>query len=76
MGQGKQLWEENQGRLYGGGGIEAGLWLMSSIPKGEEEGTWHPPLKELPEQVPKGWSLEALQEKLQSLAMPEEINST
>lgn len=49
---------------------------MSSIPKGEEEGTWHPPLKELPEQVPKGWSLEALQEKLQSLAMPEEINST
>lgn len=30
MGLGKQLWEENQGRLYGGGGIELDFDELSS----------------------------------------------
>lgn len=62
MGEGKQLREANQGRLYGGGGMETRFRTMSSILKGEEEGEWHLALKELPEQVPEGWSLEPLKE--------------
>ena len=48
-----------------------GRTLMSSVPKSEEEGTWHLPLKELPGWLCKGWSLEVLQETPESLAVPE-----
>lgn len=70
MGEGKQLWEENQGRLYGGGGMETWFRTLSSILKGEEEEEWHLALKELPKQVPEGWSLEPLKEWLKRLAVP------
>lgn len=45
--------------------------MTSSVPKGEGQERWHSTPKELPEQAPQGWSLEALQEKLKSLAMAE-----